>query len=173
MNKTIIVYFSHNGENYFSGKIQDIKEGNTKVLSKQLARLLNCDLFELQPEKEYPVEYNACTTQAKEELINQERPKFVNKIENIKEYQTIYLAYPNWWGTYPRIISSFLESYDLTGKDIYPICTHEGSGMGNSEKELKKVLKGSIVHSGLAIQGSKVHSCEAQLKKYIGGKLDE
>lgn len=169
MNKTLIVYFSHSGENYFSGSIKNIKEGNTKVVCTKLASLLNVDTFEIEPINEYPVHYEACTSQAKKELQQEARPQIKGIVPNLDDYQTIYLAYPNWWGTYPRIVATFIENYDLSGKDIYPICTHEGSGMGNSERELKKVLKNSTVHKGCPIQGSKAQSCETILKTYIGG----
>ncbi len=83
----------------------------------------------------------------------------------IDEYDTIYLGYPNWWSTMPTIVMTFLESYDFTNKHIYPICSHEGSGMGRSESDLKKLCPNSIVHKGLSIHGSHVDGCRQQLER--------
>ena len=89
---------------------------------------------------------------------------------DIDEYDTIYLGYPNWWSTMPTIVMTFLESYDFTNKHIYPICSHEGSGMGRSESNLKKLCPNSIVHKGLSIHGSHVDGCRQQLERGLGEK---
>jgi len=67
------------------------------------------------------------------------RPELTNTVENMESYDVIYLGYPNWWGTMPMAVFTFLESYDFSGKTIIPFCTHEGSGIGNSERDIKKL----------------------------------
>lgn len=172
MNKNLIVFFSHNKENYVSGTIKDLKVGNTKIVAEKLKHLIDADVFEIKPLHEYPYDYNECTKRAKTEQVMDERPKINNILNHIEEYDNIYLGYPNWWSTMPMIVWTFLESYDLSGKHIYPICTHEGSEMGTSEKDLKKLCPNSVIHKGLAIKGSTVQNCDERLKQWLkdGGK---
>ena len=92
-------------------------------------------------------------------------------MESIEEYDTIFVGYPNWWGTMPMPVFTFLEHYDFTGKVLLPFCTNEGSGMGNSERDLKRICKGALVKPGLAIHGAEVKESQGKilswLKKYI------
>lgn len=162
----LIVYFSRRGENYNVG---NIKEGNAEHIAKVIQSLTNADIYEVQPVHEYSKNYTTCTEEAMKELKEQARPKFKNPLSSIAQYDTIYLCYPNWWGTYPRIIATFLENYDFSGKTIYPMCTHEGSGMGYSVNELSKTLPNSKIHSGLAIKGTNAHSSDKQIEKWIHG----
>ena len=134
MSKILIVYFSHNKENHFSGNIVNLEKGNVQVIAEAVDA--------------YPFDYHECTLRASDELKNNARPQILDPLESIDEYDTIYLGYPNWWSTMPTIVMTFLESYDFTNKHIYPICSHEGSGMGRSESDLKKLCPNSIVHKG-------------------------
>ena len=115
-------------------------------------------------------DYHECTKRASEELKNNARPQILDPLDSIEEYDTIYLGYPNWWSTMPTIVMNFLESYDFTNKHIYPICSHEGSGMGRSESDLKKLCPNSILHKGLSIHGSHVDGCRQQLERGLGEK---
>ena len=108
-----------------------------------------------------------CTEEAKDELRNQERPEFKNPISSIAEYDTIYLCYPNWWGTFPRVVATFLERYDFSGKTIKPMCTHEGSGMGSSERELTQMLTNATIKSGLAIKGTNAHTSDIHIEYWV------
>lgn len=170
MNKNLIVYFSHNKENYKSGKIINLKKGNIKVIAETLSEMINADVYEIKETDAYPFDYHKCTDRAKQELQNNIRPAILNPIENIEQYSSIYLGYPNWWSTMPMIVKTFLESYDLTNKHIYPICSHEGGGMGKSENDLKKLCPNSIIHKGLSIHGSHVEECKQQLERWLGEK---
>ena len=165
--KKIVVYFSRPYENYFGGKIKSISEGNTKVVAKKIAEALDCDLFELVPLHEYPKDYRECVALSKAELEGHILPKMKEIISGFDEYDTVYLGYPNWCSTYPMIVETFLESCDLKGKHIYPFCTHEGSGMGRSEADLKKVCPDSILHRGLAIYGHDALNCDKQIKQWL------
>ena len=143
MSKSLIVYFSHNKENYFLGNIVDLKKGNVQVIAETLKEMIDADIYEIK-EVDLSWMYVACKWWIK----NNARPQILDPLESIDEYDTIYLGYPNWWSTMPTIVMTFLESYDFTNKHIYPICSHEGSGMGRSESDLKKLCPNSILHKG-------------------------
>ena len=154
MAKTLIAYFSHTGENYFGGAIRNISKGNTAVVAEFAQKATGGDLFEIKTVKDYPVNYKECTEVAAAEGRAGERPALKGTLPNIADYDTIILGYPCWWGTMPMACYTFLEHYDTAGKKIVPFCTHEGSGMGISEKEIKKTCPKANVLSGLAIHGS-------------------
>ena len=82
-------------------------------------------------------------------------------------YDTIYLGYPNYWGTMPMAVFTFLERYDFTGKTIHPFCTHEGSGLGHSEKDIRRLCPGAKVEAGLAIQGGHAKEARKALENWI------
>lgn len=168
--KDLIVYFSHDKENYVDGKIEVLKVGNTKVVAQKIQAITNGDLFEIKPLHDYPDNYQECTKIAKQELNNNIRPKIKNIVIHFEEYDNIYLGYPNWWSTMPMCVWTFLESYDFDNKNIYPFCTHEGSGMGKSESDIKKLCPNSNVYFGLAIKGSLVLTSDEKIKKWVKEK---
>ncbi len=166
MNKTLIAYFSHAGQNYFGGQYKVLTEGNTKRLAKKLQALTNADIFEIEPKKTYPEYYKECCDEA---LAEQKQNAFVelkNYLPSIETYENIVLAYPCWWGTMPRAVFTFLAHYDFSKKNIYPICTHEGSGMGSSVDDLKRVCKGNI-KKWLAVRGSAVDTADSTLASFV------
>ena len=148
--KVLVAFFSRAGDNYGVG---NIKVGNTYKVAQEIARQTNGTLFEIKPAKPYPETYKACTEIAQEEFKNNARPKIKGYVEDMEEYDTIYLGFPIWWGDAPMPVYTFLETYNFNGKQIYPFATHEGSVMGHSESALKKALRKSTVHKGLAIYG--------------------
>ena len=85
----------------------------------------------------------------------------------MKTYDVIFLGYPNWWGTMPMPVYTFLESYDFSGKKIVPFCTHEGSSMGHSEKDIAKACPKSTILEGLAIHGTSASSAESKVSSWI------
>ena len=94
-------------------------------------------------------------------------PEILNLPQDIDQYDEIYLGYPNYWGTMPMAVYTFLESYDFTGKKIHPFCTHEGSGLSNTESDIKKSAKGAVIEKGLAIHGSSVDQAKDVLERWI------
>lgn len=170
MSKNLIIYFSHDKENYVTGQIKELEIGNTKVIAQKIRDRLNADIFEIIPLHEYPYQYKECTTLAKKEFKNNERPKVSNIISNIEEYDTIYLGYPNWWGTMPMCVWTFLETYDLSHKNIYPFCTHEGSGLGQSIEDIQRLCPQSYIKKGLAIYGSQVEISDQEIEKWLKEK---
>lgn len=169
MNKTLIVYFSHNKENYVSGSIKYLEVGNTAIVAKKIQALTNGDLVEIVPVNEYPKIYNECTRVAKQELNNNARPPIINQLNNLADYQEIYLGYPNWWSTMPMCVGTFLESNDLTNKIIYPFCSHEGSGFGNSIQGIKILCPKANVKEGLSILGSRVNQSDQEIQQWVQG----
>ena len=171
MSKKLVAYFSHKGENYSKGKIVNLKKGNTEIAAEMISSIIDADIFEIVADKKYPIKYDDCIEIAKKELRENSRPKLKDNID-IKEYDIIFVGYPNWWGTMPMPVWSFLEGKDFTDKKILPFCTHEGSGLGKSESDIKKLTSGAEVLKGLAINGSEVNSSEEKIKKWLEEVLE-
>jgi len=163
MGKALIAYYSRRGKNHVNGRIVDLKVGNTEKAATIIRTLSGADLFYIDTVKSYPEDYYETTSVAKLELKNNTRPELTEQVESMEVFEVIYLGYPNWWGTFPMAVFTFLESYDFSGKTIYPFCTHEGSGLGRSINDIKKLCPDALVKEGLAIHGSSV----AQAKKSI------
>ena len=161
-------YFSRADENYTSDGIKNLSVGNTEVVANIIHDLTGADLFKIEPVKSYPKDYHETTHLAQIELNNNARPAIKNKLTNTEEYDIIYLGYPNWWGTMSMVVLTFLESINLTGKIIKPFCTHEGSGMSNSESGLKRHFLNAIIKKGLPIRGSDADASDEKIKNWIG-----
>lgn len=165
--RSIIVYYSRPGNNYVNGDIVNLKVGNTRVVAEKIQKLTGVDLFSIDPVKPYPEDYRQCTEVVKKELDSNAHPAYKGDVKNWDEYDTIYLGYPNWWGTMPMVVLSFLEKHNLTGKTILPFCTHEGSAMGNSEADLKKSCPKATIKKGLAVKGSTVANADKSISQWI------
>lgn len=165
--KKLIVYFSLKGQTYIDGDIVFLPVGNTEVVAKKIQSMTDSDLFEIKTVDEYPEDHMVTIDVAKRELKNNARPELTNTVENMDSYDVIYLGYPNWWGTFPMAVFTFLESYDFSGKTIFPFCTHEGSALVNSERDIKKLCPNAKVLSGLAIRGGSVKTSDNRIKSWI------
>ena len=167
MSKNLIIYFSRKGNNYTNNGIQNLEIGNTEKIVNYIQEFIEADVFEIKPKQDYPQDYMECTEVAKREQEEDARPELQNYLENIDEYDTIYIGFPNWWGTLPMPFWTQLEKLDFNGKIIKPFVTHEGSAMGNSLNDLKKLCKGAKIESDLAIQGSTVDNAKDIVEKWI------
>ena len=165
--KSLIIYYSRKGQNYTNHGIQELSAGNTEVIAKMICEITGGELFEIKPAKEYPIDYTECTVVAKEELRVGARPELQEYLEDISDYEVIYIGYPNWWGTMPMPMMTQLEKLDFTDKIVMPFCTHEGSAMGNSESDIKRICKGANVLKGLPIQGSFVSTAKSKVEQWI------
>jgi flavodoxin len=170
-NKILIAYFSRPGNNYMNGSIVNLPVGNTEIAAKKLQDLTSGSLFKIDPVNEYSEDYHTCTEEAQKELRADARPELSKYLDSIDGYDTIILGFPNWWGTMPMPVWSFLERYDFSGKTILPLCTNEGSGMGKSEADMKKLCPGANVKRGLAIQGSGVSHADREIEGWIQAVL--
>lgn len=167
MSKTLIAYYSRRGENYVNGIIKDLSVGNTETVAKKIAAYLDADRFRIETVSNYPEDYTETTNVAMLELNTNARPELKSLINNIGDYDMVFLGYPNWWGTMPMCVCTFLESYDFSGKTILPFCTHEGSGLGHSEKDIVKLCPDSDVKKGLAIRGSHVATADNEIAAWL------
>jgi flavodoxin len=168
-SKSLIAYFSRNGNNYVGGSIVNLPVGNTEVIAKKMQKLTGSDLFHIETVKSYPDDYTETTEAAKDEKMKNARPELTGKVEGMDSYDVIFLGYPNWYGTVPMAVLTFLEAYDFSGKTIVPYCTHEGSGLGSSERDIKKACPGAKVLSGLAIRGGSVNVSDKDVSDWLKG----
>ena len=164
--KSLIIYFSHTGENYMSDGIKNIDKGNTEIVADYLKEITGADLFKVEPTKEYPYNYRECCDVAKEEIDNNSRPSVKKLLENLNDYDVIYIGGPIWWGHYPTPMFTVLEKLDFTGKTVYPFSTHEGSGLGSVESDIKKICVGANIKEGLAIRGSDAKTSKAKIESW-------
>ncbi len=165
-SKTLIVFFSHAGDNYAVG---NISVGNTKIMAGYIKELTGADVFEIVAEKSYDMPYDHLTALAKEEQTNGELPAYKGKIDDISRYDTIFVGGPVWWGTYPQVMFTFFKDYDLNGKTIIPFTTHEGSGLGNVVSDLKRLYPNADVTHPLSLYGHEARSAKKKVKKWIEG----
>lgn len=169
--KVLIAYFTREGNNYVSGNIVNLPVGNTEVAAKMIQNITEADMFRIEAVKPYPEDYTECTEVAKKELRENARPELTHHVDNVESYNVIFLGYPNWWGTFPMPVFTLLESNDFSGKTIIPFCTHEGSGMGRSESDIKKLCPGAKVEKSLAIRGGSVKGAEKEISKWVEKNL--
>jgi Flavodoxins len=151
--KVLIVYYSYSG--------------NTQVIAKQIQKDTGGDLFEIQTVKAYPKEYKAVVDQARKEVDSNYKPALRTKLQDISKYDVIFVGSPCWWSTIAPPVRTFLSGYNLSGKTIVPFMTHEGSGMGRSEADIRKLCPKSTVLNGLPIQGSQVNAAGNEVMKWL------
>ena len=164
--KSLVLYFSRADENYFGGQYRYITKGNTEVIAEMIAQETGADLFKIEPVKPYPKVYNDCIEIAQKEKNANARPP-VKTMPDISQYDTIYLGYPIYWGTFPMHVFTVLESLNTAGKTIKPFCTHEGSGVGESIGDLRRICDKATIRPALAISGSSVGSATSKVKRWI------
>lgn len=177
-SRILIAYFSRVGNTEWKDGVDAITSaslntkngeyvGNAEVLAKMAQQITGGDLFLIQAEEKYPSDYRDTTDKAKVEQNNNARPVLSSHVDNMDKYGTIILIYPNWWGTLPQPLFTFLEEYDFSGKTIMPLCTHEGSRMGRSEGDIKSLCPNATLLDGLAVSGSSVNSAQSDVEEWI------
>ena len=167
MAKTLIAFFSRADENYFGGAMRYVKVGNTEIVAGIIKEMIPADTFKIEMKDPYSPVYMTCIEEAKKDLRAKARPELVSMPESIDEYDTVILAYPNYWGTMPMAVFTFLEKFDFSGKTILPLCTNEGSGMGGSERDIKKACPGATVRKGLPITGSAAANSKSSVERWL------
>lgn len=166
MAKHLVVFYSRKGENHFPDGIRSVEKGNTAYAAEYIQSELNADLFEIQSAVPYSANYRECCAQAVAETKAKARPEIKSYISDISGYDTVFVCYPNWCGTAPMCVFTFLEHYDFVGKKIAPLCTNEGSGMGYSETSLKESCPGAFIAGGLSVRGHLVQELEADIRQW-------
>ena len=150
----LIAYYSRAGENYFGGSYRRIPVGNTRRAAEQLASLTGGDLLELRQAHPYSDDYRTCVAQARADWQQSARPEVLGLPKDLAGYDRM-------------AVYTFLEHYDFTGKVICPFCTHEGSGLSQTERDIRKAAPGATVARGLAIHGSHVDEAAPALTRWV------
>lgn len=167
-SKILVAYFSRAGDNFEVGVIE---KGNTKIVAEMIAEKTGADLFEIQPVKPYPADYRECTEVAKQEQSENVRPEIVALVDNLAEYDTIFLGYPIWWSAPPMLIYTFLEKQDFNGKTIIPFCTSGGEYMTGHESEIPSHARGSKVLEGIGLRGKDCQTKPDAVREKVGAWL--
>ena len=161
-SSTLVAYFS--------------ATGNTENIANHLTAILGADLYEIVPEVPYTSEdlnYSSEDCRANQEQNDPDaRPAIDGSVNRMENYEVIFLGYPIWWGDAPKIISTFLESYDLTGKTIVPFCTSGSSGIGSSASALESLTSGATWLGGQRFPGSASQDTVAQWVNGLGLELE-
>ena len=174
----LVAYFSRVGNTVWEDGVDAVTSaslnvensefvGNAEYLARVAQEATDGDLFLIQTEETYPSDYRETTNVATEEQNDNARPALASHVENMDQYDTIVLIYPNWWGTLPQPLFTFLEEYDFSGKTILPLCTHEGSRMGRSEIAITELCPDAILLDGLAVRGSNASSAQSDVETWI------
>lgn len=171
MAKNLIIYYSREGENYWNGGIKNLLKGNTEIVAEFIQKAVGGDLFRVETVKEYAEDYYACIDEAKKELNEQARPELKKYMDSIADYDNIFICGPCWWGTFPMAIFTQLEKLDFAGKKVFAVMTHEGSGLGSCERDLKKICRGAVFGKGLAVHGAEAANSENKVSKWAKNVL--
>lgn len=163
----LIAYYSRRGNNYVNGSIQNLTVGNTEVIARKIQAITQGELFHIESSTAYPEGYKETTEVAKKEFRDNARPELVRHLSGGEAYDVIFLGFPNWWGTMPMPVFTFLEEFDTLGKIIIPFCTHEGSGLGNSTRDIKKACPKASVVNEIDFYGSRVNESGDAVKAWI------
>lgn len=153
MGNTLILYFSMGG--------------NTETVANYIHEEIGGDIVKLETVQTYPEDYDELVDYAREEQRDNTRPELETTIENIEQYDTIFLGYPNWWGDMPMPIYSFLDQYDLSNKTIAPFITHGGSGLSGTPANIANEEPDAVVTEGLAINGDDVDDCQDEVNEWL------
>ena len=153
--KTLIAYFSWSG--------------NTEALAGMIQEAAGGDLFAIETETPYPDDYNTVVDQARQEQADSVRPALAAQVENMDDYDTVFIGYPNWWSDVPMAVLSFLESYDWTDKTVIPFCTSGGGGFGNGISSIETATEGAALLEGFHVGGSSVDSAAEDVAAWIDG----
>lgn len=166
MNKSIVIYFSHAGDNYSVGNIE---VGNTKIVADYITELTGASQFEIVTHKYDGMAYNPLIQLAKEEANKGELPPYEGKAPDLSKYDTVFIGGPVWWGTYPQVMFTLFKDINLDGKTVYPFTTHEGSGLASCVSDVKKAFPKANVKNGFSIYGHEVHTEKAKVEKWLKG----
>ena len=165
--KSIVIYYSRAGYNYVNGEIKNLKIGNTEIIARKIAKLTNSELFKIEQTHPYSNDYSECIDEAKRDQRLEVRPEIKEFPNNPKDYDIIFLGFPNYWGTMPMAVFTLLENVNTEGKIIRPFCSNEGSGFGRSIEDIKRICPKANIKEGIAIHGAIID--EEKLEKWVKG----
>lgn len=163
----LIAYFSHAGQNYASGKLVDLSVGNTERAARMIRQYTGGTLYHIRRDIPYPHDYKETVAAARKEKADGARPSLERQLDSVAPYDVIFLGYPNWCGTMPMAVWTFLESHDFSGKIIKPFCTHEGSGWGSSLEDLHVLCPTAVIEQGLTLFGTTILDAEDDVRRWL------
>jgi flavodoxin len=165
--KVLLVFFSRAGENYFNGGRKVLAVGNTEVVAGMIRDALGCDVFKIQPVDPYSSRYEPTVERNVREQNDNARPGIVNMPTSIAAYDTILIGSPIWNVRVPRIMLTFAEHFDFTGKTVYPFTTYAMSGLGHAVEEYRAACRGATIGDALAIRGEEAERSRAQVEAWL------
>lgn len=151
--KILVAYFSHSG--------------NTRAVAERIAAATGADLFEIVPQRPYPAEYRAVVDQAKREIAADYRPALKNDQPDAGRYDVIYIGSPCWWATVAPPVATFLAAHGFAGKTLIPFMTHEGSRMGRTEADIRRLCPEATVLAGVPIRGSSAAQADREIRQLV------
>lgn len=166
MKKSIVIFFSHAGDNYTVGNIE---VGNTKIVADYITELTGAAQYEIITHKYDGMDYTSLINLAKEETNKGELPPYEGKAPDLTPYDTVFIGGPIWWGTYPQVMFTLFNDTNLDGKTVIPFTTHEGSGLASCVSDVKKAFPKAHVGAGFSIYGHEVRSGKVKVEKWLKG----
>ena len=166
MSKSIVIFFSHAGDNYSVGNIE---VGNTKIVADYISEIAGAEQFEIVTHKYDGMAYTPLIELAKKEAANGELPPYEGTAPDLSQYDTVFIGGPVWWGTYPQVMFTLFRDINLDGKTVIPFTTHEGSGLASCVDDVKKAFPKASVQKGFSIYGHEVRSGKAKVEKWLKG----
>jgi flavodoxin len=166
-NRILLAYFSRPGENYYYGGRRNLEVGNTEVLARMIAELIDCDVYRIAAADPYPTSYDATVARNVREQNTDARPAIADPLASIERYDTVLLGSPIWNVRPPMIMTTFTESYDFTGMTVHPFVTHAVSGLGSTERDYAASSPGARIAPGLAVQGEEVTQHRADVETWL------
>ena len=164
MSKSIVIFFSHAGDNYSVGNIE---VGNTKIVADYITEITGADQFEIVTHKYDGMAYTPLINLAKEEANKGELPPYEGTAPDLSQYDTVFIGGPVWWGTYPQVMFTLFKDINLDGKTVIPFTTHEGSGLASCASDVKKAFPKAKVTGEFSIYGHEVRTGKAKVEKWL------
>lgn len=179
-SRVLVAYFSRVGVTPFDDGVDAVTSaslnirdgelvGNMQYLAEYVVEATGGDLHQIITEKEYPADYRDTTDLASEEQASDERPALTSQVEDMDQYDVVFLGFPNWWGTLPQAVVTFLERYDFSGKTIVPFCSHGGSRLGSGPRDIAALCPEATLLDGLAVSGSDAANARDEVADWVAG----
>ena len=169
--KALVIYFSRADENYFGGQMKYITKGNTEVIAEYIRDILGAELFKVERKVPYSKDYMTCIKEAQDEQRRNELPEIVRSLDNVDDYDVVFIGGPIYWGTLPQPMFTQLAKLNFNGKIIMPFSTHEGSGLAGIARDIKKYAPNATIKPGLAVVGSQVNNAKDKVERWIKENL--
>ena len=166
MSKSIVIFFSHAGDNYSVGNIE---VGNTKIVADYIGEIIGADQFEIVTHKYDGMAYTPLINLAKEEANRGELPPYEGDAPDLSQYDTVFIGGPVWWGTYPQVMFTLFKDINLDSKTVIPFTTHEGSGLASCASDVRKAFPKAKVTGEFSIYGHEVRGGKAKVEKWLKG----